>query len=383
VLLGLLVVGVPLAIAAHQATASDDPSVTLVLAFAVVGVVVARSQPYQPMGWFLLGTAGSLMLSDDASAYSILDYRLHHGRLPLGWIAVLAQPTWAPAIVLLGLSILLFPDGRLPPSRWRWLLWAYLAVSAAWFLGAFAVAAGAIIGHNVHVDSGGNLLILDHPTGAARAWGAVQDVFFPLLGVSWLLTLGRQIAAYRHSTGDTRLQLKWLLSGRSIAAISGILSVGLAYSSSPIAQAVASAAVLGFLAFPISIGVGILKYRLYEIDRLISRTLSYAIVTGLLVLVFAGIVVSTTDVLPFSSPIGVAASTLAVAALFNPLRRRVQRFVDRRFNRARYDAEAIVAAFTARLRDAVDLDTVRGDLVHAVDRAVEPSHASVWINFRS
>ncbi len=133
------------------------------------------------------------------------------------------------------------------------------------------------------------------------------------------------------------------------------------------------------MALPVAMGVGILKYRLYEIDRLISRTLSYLIITGLLAGVFVGIVVLTTDVLPFSSPVGVAASTLAAAALFNPLRLRVQRLVDRRFNRARYDAEAIVAAFTLRLRDAVDLETVRSELLQAVDRAVEPAHASVWI----
>ena len=138
-------------------------------------------------------------------------------------------------------------------------------------------------------------------------------------------------------------------------------------------------ATLGLAALPVGIGVGILKYRLYEIDRLISRTLSYLIITGLLVGVFVGIVVLATDVLPFSSPVGVAASTLAAAALFNPLRLRVQRLVDRRFNRARYDAEAIVAAFTLRLRDAVDLDTVRGELLAAVDGAVQPAHASVWI----
>ena len=126
-------------------------------------------------------------------------------------------------------------------------------------------------------------------------------------------------------------------------------------------------------------GVGILKYRLYEIDRLISRTISYAILTGLLAGVFLGIVGLTTHVLPFSSPVGVAASTLAAAALFNPLRLRVQRLVDRRFNRARYDADAIVAAFTLRLRDAVDLDTVRHELLAAVDGAVKPAHASVWI----
>ncbi len=135
----------------------------------------------------------------------------------------------------------------------------------------------------------------------------------------------------------------------------------------------------GIAALPAGIGVGVLRYRLYEIDRLISRTLSYLIITGLLAGVFVGIVVLTTDVLPFSSPVGVAASTLAAAALFNPLRLRVQRFVDRRFNRSRYDAEAIVAAFALRLRKAVDLDTVHTEMLAAVTGAIQPSHASLWI----
>src|SRR4029077_1387596 len=157
------------------------------------------------------------------------------------------------------------------------------------------------------------------------------------------------------------------------------LSILLSLQKAPIWQLVSDTGTLGLAALPISIGVGILKYRLYEIDRLISRTLSYLILTSLLVGVFVGIVVLATDVLPFSSPVAVAASTLAAAALFNPLRLRVQRLVDRRFNRARYDAEAIVAAFTMRLRDAVDLDTVRGELLRAVNGAVQPAHASVWI----
>ena len=118
---------------------------------------------------------------------------------------------------------------------------------------------------------------------------------------------------------------------------------------------------------------------MYEIDRIISRTLSYLLVTGMLVGVFVGLVVLTTRVLPFSSPVGVAASTLAAAALFNPLRKRVQRLVDRRFNRARYDSAGIVSAFGHRLREAVDLDTVRQEFLQAVDRAVEPAHTSLWI----
>jgi hypothetical protein len=132
-------------------------------------------------------------------------------------------------------------------------------------------------------------------------------------------------------------------------------------------------------ALPIGIGVGILRYRLYDIARIISRTLSYTIVTGLLVGVFGGVVVLATQVLPFSSPVAVAASTLSAAALFNPLRRRVQRLVDRRFNRARYDAEAIAAAFSARLRESVDLEAVQSEFLRAVSLATQPSAAAIWI----
>jgi hypothetical protein len=137
--------------------------------------------------------------------------------------------------------------------------------------------------------------------------------------------------------------------------------------------------ILGWAAVPLSIGVGILKYRLYEIDRLISRTLSYALLTGLLIGTFIGLVALSTDTLAISGRVGVAASTLIAAALFNPLRKSIQRFVDRRFNRAHYDAEATVAAFTARLRDAVEIDAIRNDLLDAVNRAVQPTHASIWI----
>jgi hypothetical protein len=128
------------------------------------------------------------------------------------------------------------------------------------------------------------------------------------------------------------------------------------------------------------VGVAVLRYRLFDVDRVISRTLAYAIVTGLLVGVYAGIVLLATEVLRFHhSTVAVAVATLAAAALFNPLRRRVQKIVDRRFNRARYDADRIVAAFAARLQDAVDLDVVRADLASSVQQALEPAHISVWI----
>jgi hypothetical protein len=136
---------------------------------------------------------------------------------------------------------------------------------------------------------------------------------------------------------------------------------------------------LCLLALPASITVGILKYRLFDIDRLISRTLAYALLTGLLVGIYAGLVLLATQVLRFSSPVAVAASTLTAAALFSPLRRRVQRAVERRFNRARYDADRMVDAFASRLQDAVDLDAVRADLTTVVRQALEPSQVSVWM----
>jgi len=182
-----------------------------------------------------------------------------------------------------------------------------------------------------------------------------------------LAVVTRQVLAYRRSTGVRRQQLKWLMNGGAIALIGLIVSPA------------AGGAVVAVIALPISIGVGVLRCRLYEIDRLISRTLSYAILTALLAGTFIGLIALTTNTLAFSGRVDVAASTLAAAALFNPLRKRIQRLVDRRFNRARYDAEATVAAFTARLRDAVEIDAIRADLLDVVNLAVQPTHASVWI----
>jgi hypothetical protein len=158
-----------------------------------------------------------------------------------------------------------------------------------------------------------------------------------------LAWLAGQVLSYRRSSGERRLQLKWLLSGATV-----------------------------------SIGFGILKFRLYDIDRIISRTVAYAIVTGLLIGVYAGLVLLATEVFRFRNSVAVAASTLVAAALFNPVRHRVQHAVDRRFNRARYDADQTIAAFAARLQDAVDLGTVHSDLLSTVDRALEPGHVTVW-----
>ena len=252
----------------------------------------------------------------------------------------------------------------------------------SWWAGARIVVFGAI-GHTIHVTSSGDLSVLNNPTGSAAWWGTVQNVFFPLLGLSWLVWLFGQVPRYRRSTGVRRLQLKWLISGASATVLGGALTLALSSSSSTIGQVVGGIGTAGLVALPICMGVAVLRYRLYDIDRLISRTLSYAVITGLLIAVYVGMVALTTRALPLSSSVGVAASTLAAAALFTPLRRRVQRVVDRRFNRARYDAEATVAAFTAKLRDAVDLDTVRADLVDVVNQTVQATQVSIWVKPRA
>ena len=195
-----------------------------------------------------------------------------------------------------------------------------------------------------------------------------------------MASLAGQVASWRRSSGVRRQQLKWLAAGLAAlvacAAIGTVAGLGTASGSTAITNA---CLLVGLVAFSLCIGVAVLRYRLFDIDRVISRTLAYAIVTGLLVGVYAGIVLLATEVLQFHGTVAVAVATLAAAALFNPVRRRVQTMVDRRFNRARYDADRIVAAFAARLQDAVDLDVVRADLASSVQQALEPAHVSVWI----
>jgi hypothetical protein len=361
----------------HQFKLSGLGQVALFLSFAVVGVIVAWHQPRNPMGWILLGVTFFFLLDSLASSYAYLDYRLHGGRLPLGWLSVLLTPSWAPAIVLAGLALMLFPDGRILSSWWKPMLWAYLGLGALWLGGAFAISLGAVLTHHVSIDSSGGLNSLDNPGGSTAWWGTVQAVFFPAVAVCWLVWLAGQFLSYRRSSGERRLQLKWLLSGAAVFIAAGITVVWL---NSPTGwlRMVDVAAAIGTLALPVSIGFGILKFRLYDIDRIISRTVAYAIVTGLLIGVYAGLVLLATEVFRFHNSVAVAASTLVAAALFNPVRHRVQHAVDRRFNRARYDADQTVAAFAGRLQDAVDLGAVRSDLLSTVDQALQPAHVTVW-----
>jgi hypothetical protein len=380
VLLALFAAAVPLSGLAHQNLNAGGGSVPVWVsaAFAAAGWVLAFRRPANPLGWIMLGGAFFFALSEDASYYTVADYGLRHGDLPLGGMALLAQPGWAPGIVLLGLLVLLFPDGRLPSSRWRWLVATYAAVAALWMAGTVVLTVRALADHRTQVDSGGNLLLLSGHDPAAGWWNVLQDLFFPLLIACWLASIASQALSFRRSSGERRQQLKWLLAGSAAT----LVALGLAALLRSVPWLSDVIGVIGFLAVPVSIGVAVLRYRLFDIDRIVSRTLAYAIVTGLLVGVYAGLVLLTTEVFGFHTPVAVAASTLAAAALFTPVRRRVQRLVDRRFNRARYDAETTVAAFADRLKDAVNLDAARDDLAKTVHQALEPAHLSVWVSPR-
>jgi hypothetical protein len=379
--LALVAAAWPLAALAHKSVSatSGGPPLWALVPFGVVGFVVAWRRPRNSLGWCLVGMAVAGALSEDGSFYAVADYRLRPGTLPLGWVAMLAQPGWAIAIALIGLALLLFPDGKLPFPRMRWVLLLYVAWGLVWMGGAYAITLAVIARHDIRVDSGGNLLALGDSASSPAWWNVVQNVGLVALGLSALLSLAGQVVSYRRSAGDRRQQLKWLLGGFSVGLAGVLLAITLGHGPAALGVVARAAAILAVFAVPVSMGVAILKYRLYDIDRIISRTLAYAIVTGLLVGIYAGLVLLATGVLGLHSTVAVAAATLAAAALFNPLRRRVQRIVDRRFNRARYDAEQTVAAFAAQLKDAVDLDSVRDELAAVVQKVLEPAHVSVWI----
>ena len=369
----LIAASFPLSALAHQLTFGAVGQPLLMIPFAVVGALVANRQPRNPIGWLLLVIAVTATMGADAGFYSVRAYHLDHHGLPLSRLAVFLTQGWASMLVLLPLPILFFPDGKIT-RRWRWTLGMYIALMAVLVGNLVITDLGAFTEHPVRIDSSGELKQLG--TSGTNAGFAVVALLFFAISLSWVI---RQVVLYRRSRGDRRQQLKWLLAGGSFAVFGFFIAITIGSGNNGVLAAIGKVGFLGLIALPISIGIGILRYRLYEIDRLISRTLSYALLTGLLVGVFAGLVLLTTHVLPFSSPVGVAAATLAAAALFSPLRNRLQRLVDRRFNRARYDAEELVAAFGARLRGAIDVDAVLDELSSVAARSLEPAHVAVWV----
>ncbi len=366
---------IALSFLAHQPGYPVQP-IVIAVPTAAVGVLVARHQPRNPNGWLLLAIAAAVLVSTGAGAYSLLVYR--QGRhLPFGQAGLILYQLWSPALALYLLIILLFPDGHLPSPRWRWAVWAYCLLCAGYLALLIGMAADAIADHQVRVDGYGGLTVVDFPAGRFAVAQDVILVLTLLLGLSFVV---RQLLNWRRASGLRRQQLKWLASGAVVSVTCAALSVPGATQSSGVWAWLNDVLSVGLVALPASIGVGILKYRLYEIDRLISRTLAYAIVTGLLIGVYAALVAMAHTVVSYRSPLAVAVATLAAVAVFNPLRRRVQHAVDRWFNRAHYDAEAMISAFATRMQGAADLDGIRADLLAVTCQALEPAHVSLWVS---
>jgi hypothetical protein len=329
------------------------------ITFAVVGALVA-ARTGNNLGWLLLGTGVVAAVVLVTRAYA---ERVPAAELPaaawVGWIFTVVLWISAPLLVL---PLLLFPDGRLPSPRWQPVVWVVI-------IDALALMVCPALSD---VNFSSNFPRLSDPVMLVAPLGTAYNLAEVVWTLVFLVGAAAMIVRFRRSGHEQRLQLKWFMFASAVAAVI-VLAAAQFGGNNPLA-----AFEIAFTLIPAAVGIAILKYRLYDIDRIISRTLAYAIVTGLLIGVYAGLVLLATQVFRLHTPVGVAAATLAAAALFNPLRKRVQHVVDRRFNRVRYDADQTVAAFATRLRDAVDLDTVRADLLAVVNRAVEPAHISVW-----
>ena len=331
--------------------------IPVTLSFALVGALIAVRAGNR-LGWLFLAVATVTALSVVAKTYAA---RIPAEGLPgaawAGWILTVSLGFTAPFLFL---TPLLFPDGRPPSPRWRPVVW--IAVLA----GLAETVASAISDVNFH----SNFPHLRDPVVLVAPLGTVYNQATNVGTFVFVAAAAAVIVRFRRSGLEQRQQLKWFVYASGVAAVA--VFVAAEFTSNPLPAFEITVPLI-----PAAVGIAIFKYHLYDIDRLISRTLAYIIVTGLLVGVYTGLVILA-GVLGFSTPPAVAIATLAAAALFSPVRRRVQRAVDKRFNRVRYDAELTVAAFATRLRDAVDLDTVRAELQQTVDSAVQPAYISIW-----
>jgi hypothetical protein len=342
------------------------------LVFATVAVVITNRRPDNVVGWLL--AAAGLGIVVTFSGYLFGSTRaLQAGEhdVAAGLLSVGAGLAFYGLFATIACILLYFPDGRLPSPRWRWPVRLTVTTIAVVVLG-FAVQPGVSEGLAV------NPLGIDHPAIVALGAVVMPIGTFAIL-FAFLLGTAALAVRFRRSRGSTREQMKWLLA--SSAVFAAILALSFA-STAPEWSGLDVIAVGSLALVPISIGIAVLRYRLYEIDRIISRTIAYAVITAALLAVYAALILvlqGPLGAITGGDTLSVALSTLAVAALFQPVRRRTQRAVDRRFNRARYDLERTVSGFASRLRDDMEVSVVASAIVQAATRSVEPTTASVWL----
>jgi hypothetical protein len=346
---------------------------------STVGAVIASRRPENPIGWIFctIGLVGGVeRLNAEYATYTLL---VAPGSLPGGEVLAWSMSwLWVPHAGLYVFLGLLFPNGRLPSSRWRWV--ACLNVLVV-LIGAISVAFSP--GSSLGLDSIRDPLEVESANSVASLVEALLSTLLLVAAVSLFLRL-------RRARGAERQQLKWFAYATTVFASGALLTyvIAEAMSVSWVWWFGFVLVIAGIVGIPTAVGIAILKYRLYDIDFIINRTLVYGALTASLALLYFGGVTLLQELLRTlggqesqlaHSQLAVVASTLAVAGLFGPLRRRVQALIDRRFYRAKYDAAKTLEAFGARARDEVDLEKLTGELLAVIDRTVQPTHASLWL----
>jgi hypothetical protein len=373
-------------------TVSDILVFVLFLAFPTVGALIASRRPHNPIGWICLADGFLWMflsMTDSYSVYGVakpgsVPFPVAIGTLGNQWL-------WVPTVGLLGIYLLLlFPDGRLPSRRWRPLAWLSGAVIVL-----LSVTEGLAPGPLENQGGVRNPFGLEEYPWLADA----ALVILPVLPLCILASAVSLVLRYRRSGGEVRQQIKWIAFVASFAGLVYLSAMVIPFIIAPEMlggegrlpppplwfELLFSVAVLGFAGVPVAIGFAVLKYRLYDIDVIVNRTLVYGSLTATLVAIYFGGVATTQTIFRALTgqeeqpQLAVVVSTLVIAALFNPLRHRIQSFIDRRFYRRKYDSAKTLEAFSARLREEPDLDALSDDLVGVVRETMQPAHVSLWL----
>jgi len=342
---------------------------------ATVGALLGSRRSGHPVGWLLLAFGLFLGATGVTAAYGPYGLLVRPGALPAAGLVALYYPAFAMAsLACMGFVMLFTPTGTLPSPRWRW--WAGIAAAAP-LVGLLAVPLAP--------PPLGPYQALDGPFDFHTLDGALLVTNWVALAVTILAVMvaaGSLVVRFRRARGVERQQLRWVALAAALAVLGAAVALpALALGATGLIGSVAAQFCVAVL--PVAVGAAILRYRLYDLDRIISRTLAYGLLTVLLGGGYAGVVLGLGQLLGRSSSLAVAGATLAVAALFQPARRRVQQAVDRRFNRHRYDATRTIAAFSTRLQDEIDLDTLTAELLAVVDQTMQPTQVSLWLHLPS